>query len=164
MEIIGMLYPKKFGTNPLHPQASDFRVITKDESNGHGVLALRSFEAGELVAVINGDIIPDILQHTLQIGQGKHLLDLYFTGYLLHSCSPNISVDMQNMTVTALEDIPANTFLYMDYAQTEEVLYRQFPCSCGSDTCRGWITGSLEMPAKSTSSKATATAEAIELN
>jgi len=156
-----MLYPKKFGDNPLYPQASDFRVITKDESNGHGVLALRSFEAGELIAVINGDIIPDILQHTLQISEGKHLLDLYFTGYLLHSCSPNISVDMQNMTVTALEDISANTFLYMDYAQTEEVLYKQFPCSCGSDACRGWITGSLEMPASSNSSKAKA--EALEL-
>ena len=142
-----MLYPEKFGENPLFPQTSDFRVITKDESTGFGVLALRSFEAGELIAVITGEVVPEILQHTLQICEGKHLLDQYFTGYLLHSCSPNISVDMHNMTVTALQNIPSNTFLYMDYAQTEEVLYKQFPCSCGSEACRGWITGSLEMPA-----------------
>jgi uncharacterized protein len=142
-----MLYPKNFGENPLFPQASDFRVLTKDESTGYGVLALRNFDAGELLAVIAGEIVPDILQHTLQISAGKHLLDRYFTGYLLHSCSPNISVDMQNMTVTALQDIPANTFLYMDYAETEEVLYKHFHCSCGSDKCRGWITGSLEMRA-----------------
>ncbi|MDA0790512.1 MAG: SET domain-containing protein-lysine N-methyltransferase [Proteobacteria bacterium] len=141
-----MLYPKEFGTNPLFPQATDFRVTNKDELSGSGVLALRSFSAGELVAVINGEIVPEILQHTLQIGKGKHLLDLYFAGYLLHSCTPNVSVDMQNMTVTALADIPANTYLYMDYAQTEEVLYKQFPCSCNSVACRGWITGSLEMP------------------
>jgi uncharacterized protein len=159
-----MLYPKKFGENPLYPQASDFRVITKDESNGHGVLALRNFEAGELIAVISGDVVPEILQHTLQISQGKHLLDLYFTGYLLHSCSPNISVDMKNMTVTALEDIPANSFLYMDYAETEEVLYKQFPCCCGSENCRGWITGSLEMPDGSKNSKNKTVTEAIELN
>ncbi len=141
-----MLYPNIFGQNPLFPQASDFRVITKDESAGSGVIALRNFEAGELVAVISGEVVPYILQHTLQISKGKHLFDQYFTGYLLHSCAPKISVDMRNMTVTALQDIPANTFLYMDYAETEEVLYRQFPCSCGSEACRGWITGSLETP------------------
>ena len=144
---MAMLYPKYFGDNPLFPQASEFRVITKDESTGYGVLALRDFEAGELLAVITGEVVPEILQHTLQINEGQHLLDQYFTGYLLHSCSPNISVDMQNMTVTALQKIPANSFLTMDYAQTEEVLFKQFPCSCGSETCRGWITGSLEMPA-----------------
>ena len=142
-----MLYPEKFGVNPLFPQATDFKVITKDESTGYGVLALRSFKAGDLVAAITGEVVTDILQHTLQICEGKHLLDQYFTGYLLHSCSPIISVDMHNMTVTALQHIPANTFLYMDYAQTEEVLYKQFPCSCGSEICRGWITGSLEVPA-----------------
>ncbi|MDA0281556.1 MAG: SET domain-containing protein-lysine N-methyltransferase [Proteobacteria bacterium] len=142
-----MLYPKKYGVNPLFPQATDFNVITKDVSTGYGVLARRSFEAGELIAVITGEVVPDILQHTLQICEGKHLLDQYFTGYLLHACSPNISVDMHSMTVTALKNIPANTFLTMDYAQTEEVLYKQFPCSCGSENCRGWITGSLEMPA-----------------
>jgi hypothetical protein len=141
-----MLYPKNFGENPLFPQASDFRVITKDQSTGYGVLAMRGFSAGELVAVIAGDVVPDILQHTLQISTGKHLLDRYFTGYLLHSCSPNISVDMERMTVTAYKDIPASSFLYMDYAQTEEILYKQFHCSCGSLACRGWITGSLEMP------------------
>ncbi len=145
-----MLYPKSFGVNPLFPQATDFKVITKDMSTGYGVLALRSFEAGEFVAAITGKVVPDILQHTLQISKDKHLLDQYFTGYLLHSCSPNISVDMHNMTVTALKNIPANAFLYMDYAQTEEVLYKQFPCSCGSKVCRGWITGSLEMPAGAT--------------
>ncbi len=141
-----MLYPEKFGVNPLYPQASDFRVVSKDDSAGQGVLALREFKAGEIVAEITGEIVPEILQHTLQMGPDKHLLDLYFTGYLLHSCSPNISVDMQNMRITALEDIEADTFLYMDYAETEEILFKQFPCSCGSDSCRGWITGSLEAP------------------
>ena len=145
-----MLYPESFGVNPLFPQATNFKVTTKDTSTGYGVLALRSFETGELVAAITGEIVPDIMQHTLQISKGKHLLDLYFTGYLLHSCSPNISVDMRNMTVSALQHIPAYSFLYMDYAQTEEVLYKQFHCSCGSEVCRGWITGSLEMPAGAT--------------
>ena len=37
--------------------------------------------------------------------------------------------------------IKAGDYLYMDYAQTEDVLYRQFPCSCSAKNCRGWITG-----------------------
>jgi hypothetical protein len=37
-------------------------------------------------------------------------------------------------------------YLTMDYAQTEDVLYRQFPCSCGAENCRGWITGRKEAP------------------
>lgn len=51
---------------------------------------------------------------------------------------------MEKLTVTALKDIPANSFLYMDYAETEDTLFKQFPCSCGSDNCRGWISGRKE--------------------
>ena len=29
----------------------------------------------------------------------------------------------------------------------EDVLFRQFPCSCGSENCRGWITGRKEQTA-----------------
>ena len=52
---------------------------------------------------------------------------------------------MVDLLVVALKDIAANTFLYMDYAETEDVLFRQFPCSCGADCCRGWIIGRKEM-------------------
>jgi hypothetical protein len=52
---------------------------------------------------------------------------------------------MQELTVTALQDIDANSFLFMDYAETEDVLFKQFPCACGSVNCRGWITGRKEM-------------------
>ena len=53
---------------------------------------------------------------------------------------------MQKLTVTALQDIEANSYLYMDYAETEDYLFKQFPCSCGAENCRGWITGRLELP------------------
>jgi hypothetical protein len=53
---------------------------------------------------------------------------------------------MVDFTVTALRDIAANSFLYMDYAETEDVLFKQFPCSCGAPNCRGWITGRKELP------------------
>lgn len=140
-----MLYPASYGQDPLYPKASNFEVVHKDEMSGMGVICYRAFKRGEIIAHMNGDIINEIRQHTLQIDTDRHLFDPYFSGYFLHSCAPNISLDMKNMTVTALQDIPANSYLYMDYAETEDHLFKQFPCSCGSENCRGWIGGKKDM-------------------
>lgn len=136
-----MLYPAHFGHNPLFPKESDFEVVYKDERSGKGVICYRAFKRGEVIAHMAGEVINEIRQHTLQISPDRHLFDPYFSGYFLHSCSPNISLDMANMTVTALCDIPADSYLYMDYAETEDHLFKQFPCSCGSTNCRGWVGG-----------------------
>lgn len=136
-----MLYPRRFGTNPLYPKNTKFRVIRKDDTSGCGVLSLRSFRRGEVVAAMAGEVVPDILQ----IDDNFHLYDPHFSGYFLHSCFPNISLDMQKMIITAVRDIGANTHLTMDYAETEKVLYKQFSCACGSDNCRKWIVGNQEV-------------------
>lgn len=140
-----MLYPARFGNDPLFPKASDFEVVFKGEETGKGVISYRAFKRGEVIARMSGEIVSEIRQHTLQISPEKHLYDTYFSGYFLHSCSPNISLNMVDMTVTALKDIPANSFLYMDYAETEDYLFKQFPCSCGSTNCRGWISGKKDL-------------------
>lgn len=141
-----MLYPASYGYDPLYPKASEFEVVFKDDMSGKGVICYRSFKKGEIIAHMNGERINDIRQHTLQISPDTHLFDPYFSGYFLHSCSPNISLDMDRMTVTALQDIPANSYLYMDYAETEDHLFKQFPCSCGASDCRGWIGGKYDIP------------------
>ena len=155
-----MLYPQGFGDNPLYPQATDFQVVRKDEASGFGVFTRRAFKRGDILAVMHGEVVPEIRQHTLQITPDRHLFDPYFSGYFLHSCSPNISLDMEKMTVTALKDIPAHSYLFMDYAQTEDVLFKQFPCSCGSRNCRGWITGRREPSLRRMAEKLSEGAEA----
>ena len=135
------MYPKHFGTNPLFPNKADFKLVTKDDHSGMGIISFRHFNKGDLVAKLGGEIIHDIRQHSLQIDDFNHLYDIYFCGYFLHSCEPNVTLDMKNLTVHALRTIKANEYLYMDYAETEEKLYKQFPCGCGSTHCRGWITG-----------------------
>ncbi len=139
-----MLYPLEFGDDPQFPQAKDFAVVPCGDSVGQGVVSFRAFRAGDLVAKMAGETLSYVTQHTLQITPQTHFLDLFFTGYLLHSCEPNVSLDMQALTMTALRDIAPNDLLTMDYAQTEDFLYRQFPCSCGARSCRGWITGRKE--------------------
>lgn len=141
-----MLYPKEYGDDPWFPQAKYFKVVDKNGIEGKGVFCYKPFKKGELLAKIHGEVTQEITQHTLQIDETNHLLDLYFVGYLLHSCNPNVIVDMKNRTVRALRQIKANSFLYMDYASTEDVLYKQFHCSCGSANCRGLILGRKEMP------------------
>ena len=140
-----MLYPSIYGRDPMFPKATEFKVINKDEASGNGVISYRAFKRGEIIAHMGGEVINEIRQHTLQISPDKHLYDPHFSGYFLHSCTPNISLDMANLTVTALQDIAANSYLYMDYAETEDYLFKQFPCSCGASNCRGWITGRKEM-------------------
>lgn len=141
-----MLYPDQFGKDPFFPKHSDFAVVFKDDLVGKGVITYRACKRGEIIARMAGHVIHEIRQHTLQITPDTHLFDPYFSGFFLHSCAPNISLNMVDFTVTALCDIAANSFLYMDYAETEDVLFKQFPCSCGAANCRGWITGRKELP------------------
>jgi hypothetical protein len=141
------LYPtSKFGKDVLYPRDTDFKIININKTLGKGVITYRSFKKGETLAKMTGEIISDIRQHTLQINKHEHLYDPYFSGYFLHSCDPNISLDMQQLTVVALKDIQANSLLYMDYAETEDYLFAQFSCCCGTPQCRGWITGRLQTP------------------
>ena len=141
-----MLYPSTFGDNPLFPQACDFEVVNKDDANGSGVVTYRHFAPGELMAIVAGEVVSEIRQHTLQISPRRHMYDPFFTGYLLHSCEPNVSLDMRAKTLTAITSIKPGSFLYMDYAETEDTLFKQFACCCGAKTCRGWITGRREIP------------------
>lgn len=140
------MYPPHYGNNPLFPNKKDFRVVLKNHVSGMGVMTYRAFAKGDLVCALAGDIITDIRQHSLQIEPGVHLYDIHFSGYFLHSCAPNIELDMKNLRVYATKDINPMEYLLMDYAQTEDVLFKQFPCSCGAETCRGWITGRKELP------------------
>lgn len=138
------MYPPSNGQNPRFPNPQDFRVVQRSNSVGKGVICFRRFEPGELIAEITGKVIRQLTQHSLQIEPGLHLLDVYFAGFFLHSCDPNVSLDMKNRRVYAVKAINESDFLEMDYAETEDVLYRQFACNCGAATCRGWITGSAE--------------------
>lgn len=139
-----MLYPKEFGQDPMFPRAEDFEIRFKSEEEGKGVFTHRAWKKGDIMARMTGHRINEVRQHTLQISAALHNYDPYFSGCFLHACEPNISLDMNAMLVTALQDIPANAWLYMDYAETEDYLFKCFPCRCGSENCRGWVTGRLE--------------------
>ncbi len=141
-----LIYPKEYGLDPNdgYPKREDFTVCTRETGKGAGVYTKKDIKRGEMVARITGNIVPKITQHTLQITPTTHLYDPYFTGYLLHSCSPNIYLDMTEFEIWALRNIDAGQPLTMDYASTEDILFAQFPCLCETANCRFWITGRKE--------------------
>ncbi len=126
------------------PQMSDFSINNNDKEKGYGVYALRTFKRGSLVSTFSGKILKEITQHSLQVNADSHIYDPDFAGLLLHSCDPNIVLDMNDFTTWAIKDINQGDALTMDYASTEDYLYRQFKCLCASDNCRQWITGRRE--------------------
>jgi len=142
---VDYLYPARFPPNKSYPAVGDFEVKRFSDEVGMGVISYRGFQPGDLVAAINGDQTSEILQHTLQIREGLHNHDPFFSGYFLHSCSPNVFVDMEKMEVRCLREIKPNEWLYMDYAQTEDHLFACFQCSCASPNCRKVVTGRMQV-------------------
>lgn len=115
-----------------------------DEKKGLGVRALVDCKENEAIHHFTGTIKAEIEQHSLQIWQDKHICGTEFIGFLSHSCAPNCRLDMDGFRLVTLRDIRANDVLTIDYAATEDRLFRQFPCHCGAPQCRGWITGRRE--------------------
>ena len=139
----GVPLPKTLATLQLY-NTMDYVVEDKKEGKGLGVYALRSFESGELIAVVEGEIVNEHRLHTLQLNKHRHLYDPSFTGCLLHSCDPNAIIDPAKREVRATKDIEINEAITIDYAHTEDRIVRQFPCQCGSLSCRRWILGRRE--------------------
>ena len=134
-----------FDEGRAFPVSQDFVVAEREFGKGKAVYTTRGHARGELIGTFTGIVLPYRTQHTLQLNADLHVLDAHFVGYLAHSCSPNVFVDMQRCEVWALQDIASDTALTMDYASTEDVLYRQFACLCESPACRRWITGRKEL-------------------
>ncbi|MDA1331825.1 MAG: SET domain-containing protein-lysine N-methyltransferase [Proteobacteria bacterium] len=111
---------------------------------GVGLVAMRDFVRGEIIGTFTGIIDSEIKQHTLQVDASQHLYDPHFIGYLLHNCDPNAVLDMRQHKVYCIKDIRKGEQLTMDYASTEDHLFRQFPCLCDAKNCRLWITGRNE--------------------
>jgi uncharacterized protein len=137
-------YPNDLPPFKNEPSRDHFEIARVGDSVGEGVKTLVSFEEGDILFQFTGFFSSEITLFSLQVEDGLHLHDPYFMGKVLHSCQPNASVDMHNRTFTAVRHIDAGEFITMDYASTEEELYRTFECSCGAPNCRGMVKGTKQ--------------------
>ncbi|MBI5090956.1 MAG: SET domain-containing protein-lysine N-methyltransferase [Candidatus Hydrogenedentes bacterium] len=140
------LYPAVIPREEHHPTSAQFEVVSTGDERGRALRATVAFRQGERVAQLSGILIRHTTLDTIQISPALHVSDPWFCRFLLHSCDPNLIIEITVMEARATRDIRPGEYLTIDYAATEDVLGSQFHCHCGSPHCRGWMTGRREKP------------------
>ena len=138
------LYPFKPQLGEGYPSTRHFEVVHADDGEAAAIKTRVPFDSRVCIANISGYALSQRRRHTLQLSSRIHLYDCWFCGLFLHSCKPNVFLDLHYLEVWTLHEILAGTALTIDYDSTEEVIHRQFACNCGELNCRGWITGHSE--------------------
>jgi hypothetical protein len=125
--------------------------LRETAGKGEGVVATRSFKAGETVMV---GFIKKMLDrnhsHASQIGENKYVFHAGLISKVNHSCDPNCGIRVNGTgahNFVAIRDIIVNEEITFDYAMRNYgVDYFPKQCICGSERCRGRITGWKDLP------------------
>lgn len=118
--------------------------IKSSAQHGKGVFASSPISAGEVILEFTGPLL-----HRQQIRQEDYHLqigdDLYLGAsgaaddYVNHSCDPNSGFD-GSLRLVARRDISSDEEITWDYSTAiDEGDFPGFPCTCGSDQCRGMV-------------------------
>ena len=125
--------------------------IEVDVVDGHGqLLATNTFQPGEHILRLHGEVVDQPSKFSVQIGPGEHIdipadvraeqpLDRYRWRFLNHSCEPNAAFDGLNLV--AIRTIRASDQITFDYDTTEYDMSTPFDCHCESTNCRGVVRG-----------------------
>lgn len=139
--VFARFYPEAMPSFAYEPTPDRFAIARVADSVGEGVMTFCDFQPGDVLFGFTGFFSSEITQFSLQFREGLHLHDPYFMGKILHSCDPNAICDMEHRLFVARLPIQAGSFITMDYAQTEDYLFKTFECQCNSPQCRGIIKG-----------------------
>ncbi len=126
--------------------------IREKSLNGKGIFAKEDIKKDEIVFIKGGHILTrnEIFSSGI-INSYFPISDEYFLGatnkdeedaiklYQNHSCNPNVGLHGE-ITFVAMRDIKKGEELTVDHAFIDNEDY-SFKCTCGSDNCRGIITG-----------------------
>ena len=143
-EEIVLLYPSFIPSEEGHPSSAQFVIVNTGDERGRGLKGKVAFQKDEHVAKLSGILVDHATLDTIRITPALYFSDPWFCRFLLHSCDPNLGIDITNLEVRALKDISPGEYLTIDYTATEDKIAFQFACNCGASHCRGWIMGSTE--------------------
>lgn len=126
-----------------------------------GVEATREIKAGQAVFEIVGPVKRYATIYTFQIGKHEHIDPRDDKGkpglghFTNHSCNPSAAVTIiekdgkRQIIVVARKKIRPEEAITVDYAVTEfNPQVAGMSCKCGSENCRGKITGYKDLPEK----------------
>jgi hypothetical protein len=122
------------------------------DGKGDGVIATRPLAAGKTVMV--GFLVGALTgndSHATQVGPDRWARHGGLGPMVNHSCDPNCGVrlnDAQAFDFVARRPISAGQELTFDYAMRNFTI-DHFPavCLCGTERCRGLVTGWKDLPA-----------------
>lgn len=116
------------------------------------MVAVAPIKAGELLTIIGGGIYsleeldnlsPKIHSYSIQVEDNAYIAPYREdeTAFIInHSCTPNAGL-MGQISFVALRDIEVGEEICYDYAMSDGSSYDEFPCSCGTQYCRGQVSG-----------------------
>ena len=122
--------------------------LRKTINKGEGVFATKCFTAGEIVML--GRIEKKLYKnhsHASQIGENEYVLHTGLITKVNHSCNPDCGIrpsetEADAHDFVAMRDINVNEEITFDYAMRNyDVNYFPEHCICGSEDCRGMISG-----------------------
>lgn len=128
------------------------QVKNRGVAGGRSVVARQVIDPGELIGVWSGRIVKadaldtlpvEIRRHTVQIEKDLYLASIdgdEQPDFINHSCEPNAGLNGQ-IAIVALRRILPGEEVTIDYAMCDASPYDEFDCGCGSNICRGRVTG-----------------------
>ncbi|MDA3901443.1 MAG: SET domain-containing protein [Spirochaetes bacterium] len=127
--------------------------LKKASGRGEGVFAVRAIDAGETVMV--GEIEKELEEnhsHASQIGEDRYVFHAGLISKVNHSCDPNCGIKVNESGAhdfVAMRDISNDEEITFDYAMRNYGIdYFPKECGCGSEICRGTITGWKDLSQK----------------
>jgi len=113
---------------------------------GEGIFATKCFKAGETVMI--GRIKEKLYKnhsHASQTGENEYVLHAGSITKVNHSCHPDCGIHLNETGAhdfVAMKDIKVNEEITFDYAMRNYGIdYFPEHCICGSEECRGVISG-----------------------
>jgi uncharacterized protein len=130
-----------------------YELCTPEGGKGGGVRATRGFQVGETVMI--GELEGEVERndsHATQISRTRWARHHGLGPIVNHSCDPNCGVEVNETGAcdfVARISISAGDEITFDYAMRNYSI-EHFPggCLCGTDNCRGSVTGWKDLSAE----------------
>ncbi|KAJ3013672.1 hypothetical protein HKX48_005626 [Thoreauomyces humboldtii] len=111
------------------------------------LVVTRSFQAGEVIASIEGFQEAEKRWSSVQVSADTHIELGSQLVYMNHSCNPAATIDTERMQVVAARDLKAGDEMTFFYPSTEWEMSQPFDCWCGASQCIKRVSGAKDVPA-----------------
>jgi len=146
--------------DPAHHGAPCRLAATRCDG-GYGLFAAADVPTGAVVLKLDGEVVEQPSQRSVQIGVGRHVdipraeqlggdggpddrarderAERYLWRFLNHSCAPNTA--LRGRALVSTRPIQAGEPVRFDYETSEWDMAAPFACRCGAPACRGTVRG-----------------------